>query len=160
MHDNRPILLIEDDPEAADLLQLALKKAGLRRPLRVLSDGDAAIAYLSSEPPFENREQNPQPCLLLLDMKLPRKSGLEVLAWLRSRINTRPLPVVMLTSSTAESDIEEALRLGIRAWCIKPSDFEDLKKLARMIRRRADGESEEDLEELPISRSRRRMSRR
>lgn len=160
MHDNRPILLIEDDPEAADLLQLALKKAGLRRPLRVLSDGDAAIAYLSSEPPYENREANPPPCLLLLDLKLPRKSGLEVLAWLRSRINTRPLPVVMITSSAAESDIEEALKLGIRAYCIKPSDFEDLKKLARMIRRRADGDSEEDLEELPIARARRRMSRR
>jgi DNA-binding response OmpR family regulator len=160
MHDNRPLLLIEDDPEAADLLRLALKKAGLRRPLRVLSDGDAAVAYLSGEPPYENREQNPLPCLLLLDLKLPRKSGLEVLAWLRSRINTRTLPVVMITSSSAESDIEEALRLGIRAYFIKPADFENLKKLARMIRRRADGESEDELEELPIARSRRRTSRR
>jgi DNA-binding response OmpR family regulator len=160
MHDNRPILLIEDDPESADLLRLALKKAGLRRPLRVLSDGDAAVAYLSGEPPYENREQNPLPCLLLLDLKLPRKSGLEVLAWLRSRINTRTLPVVMITSSSAESDIEEALRLGIRAYFIKPADYENLKKLARMIRRRADGESEDELEELPIARSRRRTSRR
>lgn len=160
MHDNHPILLIEDDPEAADLLRIALKKAGLRRPLRVLSDGDAAVAYLSGEPPYENRDQNPTPCLLLLDLKLPRKSGLEVLAWMRSNINTRPIPAVMITSSAEESDIEEALRLGIRAYCIKPADFEDLKKLARMIRRRADGETEDELEELPIARSRRRASRR
>ena len=160
MHDCRPVLLIEDDPEAAELLRLALKKAGLRRPLRVLSDGEAAMAYLSGEPPYDNRETNPMPCLVLMDLKLPRKSGLEVLAWLRSRINTRPLPVVLITSSSAESDIEEALRLGIRAYCVKPAEFEELKKLARMIRRRADGETEDELEELPISRSRRRTSRR
>jgi DNA-binding response OmpR family regulator len=160
MHDSRPILLIEDEPEAADLLRLAFKKAGLRRPLRVLSDGDAAIAYLSGEPPYENREENPTPCLVLLDLKLPCKSGLEVLAWLRSNSTTRPLPVVMITSSSAESDIEEALRLGIRAYCIKPADFEHLKKLARMIRRRAEGDNEDELEELPIARSRRRSTRR
>jgi DNA-binding response OmpR family regulator len=138
MQPERPILLIEDDPAAAELLGLALKKAGLRRPLRVLADGDEAIAYLSGAPPFENRNENPPPCLLLLDVKLPRKSGLEVLTWMRSQSNTRPLPVVMLTSSMASKDIEEALRLGIRAYCIKPSDFNDLKKLARMIRARVE----------------------
>lgn len=143
MNDERPILLIEDDPEAAELLRLALEKAGLRRPLRVLRDGDAAIAYLAGEAPYEDRAENPVPCLLLLDLKLPRKSGLEVLAWMRSRINTRPLPVVMLTSSSESGDIEEALRLGIRAYCVKPADFQDLKKLARMIRRRVEGISVE-----------------
>jgi DNA-binding response OmpR family regulator len=143
MDQESPILLIEDDPAAAELLRLALKKAGLRRPLRVLSDGEEAIAYLSSAPPFENREENPPPCLLLLDVKLPGKSGLEVLSWLRSRFNTRPLPVVILTSSLASKDIEEALRLGIRAYCIKPLDFSDLKKLARMIRRRVEGKDDD-----------------
>ncbi len=146
MQQERPILLIEDDPDAADLLGLALKKAGLRRPLRVLADGDEAIAYLSGAPPFENRKENPPPCLLLLDVKLPRKSGLEVLTWLRSRFNTRPLPVVMLTSSMASKDIEEALRLGIRAYCIKPSDFNDLKKLARMIRSRVESKEADSAE--------------
>jgi DNA-binding response OmpR family regulator len=160
MQDNHPILLVEDDPEAADLLRIALKKAGLRRPLRVLSDGDEAVAYLSGEPPYDDREQHPTPCLILLDLKLPRKSGLEVLAWMRSNIDTRPIPAVMITSSAAEGDIEQALRLGIRAYCVKPADFEEMKKLARMIRRRADGETEDELEELPISRSRRRASRR
>jgi DNA-binding response OmpR family regulator len=157
MSDNRPILLIEDDAEAAELLRIALKKAGLRRPLRVLPDGDEAVAYLSGTPPYENREENPAPCLLLLDLKLPRKSGLEVLTWLRSRIAYRPLPVLMITSSAASSDIEEALRLGIRAYCVKPSDFEDLKKLARMIRRRAEGASHDE-EESAVSRPARRSS--
>jgi len=141
MLDARPILLVEDDAEAAELLTIALKKAGLRRPLRVLSDGDQAIAYLAGEAPFENRDENPSPCLLLLDLKLPRKSGLEVLTWLRSRSATRPLPVVMITSSSDERNINEALRLGIRAYCIKPADFENLKKLARVIRRRVEGKN-------------------
>jgi DNA-binding response OmpR family regulator len=149
MNQERPVLLIEDDPAAAELLRRALIKAGLRQPLRVLSDGDAAIAYLSGAAPFENAEENPPPCLLLLDVKLPRKSGIEVLAWLRSRFNTRPLPVVMLTSSVASQDIEEALRLGIRAYCVKPSEFSDLKKLARMIRRRVEGRDAEATESAP-----------
>src|SRR5262245_6482078 len=123
-----PILLIEDDPDAAELMRLALSKAGLQRPVRVLSNGDEAVAYLSNAAPYENPEANPAPCLLLLDVKLPRKSGLEVLSWLRSRVNTRPLPVVMLTASSSSKDIEEALRLGIRSYCVKPTDFDDLKK--------------------------------
>jgi DNA-binding response OmpR family regulator len=158
MNDNRPILLIEDDAEAAELLRIALKKAGLRRPLRVLSNGDEAVAYLSGTPPYENRDQNPAPCLLLLDVKLPRRSGLEVLTWLRSRIAYRPLPVVMITSSSASADIEEALKLGIRAYCVKPSDFEDLKKLARMIRRRADGVDEDSGDEVDTVRPARRST--
>jgi len=131
MHEDQPILLIEDDATSAELLRLALKKAGLKRPLKVLSDGDQAVAYLSKNPP---------PALLLLDVNLPGKSGLEVLTWLRSRVSTRPLPVVMLTSSAASKDIDEALRLGIRAYCVKPADFGNLKKLARIIRRRVEGE--------------------
>jgi len=153
MQHEPPILLIEDDPAAAELLRLALKKAGLRRPLRVLSDGDQAIAYLSSATPYEDKEENPSPCLLLLDINLPRRSGIEVLTWLRSRVDTRPLPVVMLTSSVASKDIEEALRLGIRAYCVKPADFNDLKKLAHMIRRRIEGRDADSAEYEPAESS-------
>jgi len=151
MDQDQPILLIEDDPDAAELLRLALKKAGLRRPLRVLPDGDKAIAYLSGAPPFENSAENPAPCLLLLDVKLPRTSGLEVLRWLRSRVNTRPLPVLMLTSSVASKDIEDALRLGIGAYCIKPVDFNNLKKLALTIRRRVEGKDADSEEPEPTA---------
>lgn len=142
----QPILLIEDDEDAAQLMQLALKKAGLTRPVKVLRDGDEAVAYLS------DREANPPPCLLILDLKLPRRSGLEVLTWLRSQVDTRPLPVLMLTASSSSKDIEEALKLGIRAYCVKPTDFDDLKKLARMIRRRVDGADSDEPEESPSER--------
>lgn len=130
MLDNRPVLLIEDDPDAAELMKLALKKAGLERPLVVLADGDEAVDYLTHNPP---------PALLVLDVKLPRRSGLEVLTWLRSQSDTRPLPVLMLTASSSSKDIEEALKLGIQSYHVKPTDFNDLKRLARTIRRRVDG---------------------
>jgi len=154
MRDNGPILLVEDDAESAELLRIAFQKAGLKRPLRILPDGDKAVAYLSGEPPYDDAVENPPPCLVLLDLKLPRRSGLEVLSWLRSKVNTRPLPVVMMTSSAAESDIEEALRLGIEAYCVKPADFEDLKKLARTIRRKVEGTNgEAETDARPVRRS-------
>jgi DNA-binding response OmpR family regulator len=158
MRDNGPILLVEDDSESAELLRIAFQKAGLRRPLRVLPDGEKAVAYLSGDPPYDDPEENPPPCLVLLDLKLPRRSGLEVLSWLRSRINTRPLPVVMMTSSAEQKDIEEALRLGIQAYVVKPSDFDDLKKLARVIRRKVEGEdASADEDPRPVRPSTRRF---
>ena len=139
----QPILLIEDDSDSARLMTMALKKAGVQRPVVVLSDGDQAVEYLS------DREKNAPPCLLVMDLKLPRRSGLEVLTWLRSHADTRPLPVVMLTGSSASSDIEEALKLGIRSYHVKPTDFDDLKKLARMIRRQVDGFDSDTGDETP-----------
>jgi|ERR1043166_3240718 DNA-binding response OmpR family regulator len=150
MEDSRPILVIEDDSDAVDLLKLAFEKARLRRPLRALPNGEAAIAYLSGAAPFENREENPRPCLLLLDVKLPGKSGIEVLSWLKSQVQLRSLPVIMMTASAASGDIDEALRLGIRSYCVKPQAFDDLVKLAHAIRRRVEGtavESEDTLHE-------------
>lgn len=141
MDQDCPILLIEDDTDAAMLMEAAFKRVGLQRPLVILTDGDQAIAWLSDD-------HNPTPCLMVLDVKLPGKSGLEVLSWLRSHADTRPLPVMVLTSSMATADIEQALKLGIRAYVVKPTDFRDLKKLARMIRRKVDG-LEDSPEETP-----------
>ncbi len=132
----RPILVLEDDADAVELLKRAFVKAGLIRPVRVFPSGEEAIAYLSER-------RGPVPCLLLLDVKLPGKSGLEVLSWLKSRIHLRSLPVVMMTGSAASADIEEALRLGIRSYCVKPTEFEGLVRLARTLRRRLEGDVEE-----------------
>lgn len=147
-----PILMVEDDPAAAELMRLAFRKVGLNRPLKVLWDGDEAVAYLSGLPPYQNREENPMPSLLLLDVNLPRRSGLEILSWLRSHVTARPLPVVMLTASASATDIEDALRLGIQSYCVKPTHFDDLKKLARMIRRKVEGEDAVPEEPSPDSR--------
>lgn len=140
-----PILILEDDADAVELLRRAFRKAGLTRSLRVFSSSDEAMAYLAGAAPYENREENPRPCLAMLDVKLPGKSGLDVLSWMKSRVHLRSLPVIMVTSSAASGDIEEALRLGIRSYCVKPHDFGDLVKLAETIRRRVDGTADGEI---------------
>jgi DNA-binding response OmpR family regulator len=141
MEDNRPILILEDDVDAVELLKSAFRKAGIDRPLRIFASAEPAIAYLSRTAPYESWEENPLPCLVMLDVKLPGKSGLEVLSWMRSRVHLRSLPVMMVTSSASSVDIEEALRLGIRSYCVKPPAYVDLVRLAHTIRRRIEGDS-------------------
>ena len=143
MENSRPILILEDDTDAVELLKAAFRKAGIDRPLRVFSTADPAMAYLSRSSPYESWEENPLPCLVMLDVKLPGKSGLEVLSWMKSRVHLRSLPVMMVTSSSSSADIEEALRLGIRSYCVKPPAFEDLVRLAHTIRRRIEEDPED-----------------
>ena len=96
---HRVILLVEDDPNDILLIQRAFRKANLTTALRVVKDGDEAIAYLSGKGPYRDRRRYPLPVLILLDLKLPRRSGFEVLQWLKARLGLRRIPVVVLTSS-------------------------------------------------------------
>ena len=91
---NDPILLVEDNNADAALIERAFQKAKIANPIRRLGDGDAAVDYLSGNPPYEDRIFNRMPVLVLLDVKLPRRSGFEVLSWLRSQQNgLQRLPV-------------------------------------------------------------------
>ncbi len=128
------VLIVEDDPNDVLFLQRALAKSGIRHPLRVARDGQEAIYYLSGDAPYHDREKYPLPCLIILDLKMPRKNGLEVLQWLRHREGLQDMPVVMVTSSNQEGDKAEALRHGVEAYCVKPVSFEELLKLAEGIR--------------------------
>jgi CheY-like chemotaxis protein len=132
------ILIVEDDPNDVLFLQRALRKAGFRHALRVARDGQDAILYLSGDAPFDDREKYPVPCLIVLDLKMPRKNGLEVLQWLRRRDGLKDMPVVMITSSNEEGDRAEALRQGVAAFRVKPVSFEELLTLAGEIRREAE----------------------
>lgn len=128
----RPILLVEDDPNDQLLIRRAFGKAKLVNPLRVVSDGDAAVAYLGGEGAYADRQAHPLPSLMLLDLKLPRRSGLEVLAWLRAQ--PAPLgrtPVVVLTSSREHDDVGRAYDLGANSYLVKPVDFEGLFEMIR-----------------------------
>ena len=103
------ILLVEDDPDDVLLIQRAVRKAKIANPLQVVGNGDDAVAYLAGEGPYGDRERYPLPVLMLLDLKLPRRSGLEVLAWLRRQPgDVRRLRVVILTSSRESSDVNTA----------------------------------------------------
>ena len=121
------ILHVEDNPDDALLTAMAFRKAGVPAKLEVASDGQKAIAILSNEP-------SPQPpACVLLDIKLPSLSGLDVLAWIRQQPNLKRLPVIMLTSSTLPSDINQAYDLGANSYLVKPPNLEVLIELAKTI---------------------------
>src|SRR5581483_12149655 len=106
---NESVLLVEDDPSDFRLIQRAFNKLGERLDMFRLTNGDEAIAYLSGNDPYENRAAHPMPSMLLLDLKLPRRSGFEVLEWVRRQSSALSrLPVVVLTSSRHSVDINRA----------------------------------------------------
>lgn len=120
------ILLVEDDPDNILIVQRILHKAKLANPLNVVEDGEAAIAYLSGQGIFQDREKFPLPDLILLDLNLPRKSGFDVLAWLGQQPISQHVTVTVLTSSKESNDIIRAYELGAHGYLVKPVDSDYL----------------------------------
>lgn len=127
------VLLVEDDPDHVTLIQRAFAKANLVNPLRVVRDGEDAVDYLSGKGAYADRARHPLPSLILLDLKLPRKSGLEVLAWLRAEPGLKLTPVVVLSSSAESSDVQNAYALGVNSYLLKPVKFDDLLGMVKSI---------------------------
>jgi CheY-like chemotaxis protein len=127
------ILVVEDNPDDVLLLQRAFRKAPLANPTRVVTDGEQAIAYLEGQGEFADREAYPLPVLALLDFKLPRRSGLEVLAWIRLERKLHGLPVVILSSSQEQEHIAAAYRAGANSYLLKPVDFDQLIALVKAL---------------------------
>jgi len=130
---NNTILIVEDDFNDVLLLQRAFRKANLKYPLQVVEDGESAILYLRGEEPFADRDRYPLPKLMLLDLKLPRKSGLEVLMCLREDPKLKCLPVVMLTSSRENTDIKQAYMLGANSYLVKPVNFDAFLEMIKTL---------------------------
>lgn len=127
------ILLVEDDPNDVLLIRRAFRKSDVANPIQVVGDGEEAIAYLSGRGPYADRERYPLPVLLLLDLKLPRKSGFEVLEWLRQQRGLKRLPVAVLTSSAETPDINRAYDLGANSYLVKPVRFEGLLRMVQTL---------------------------
>ena len=127
------ILLVEDDSNDVLLIQRAFRKASLSNPLQIVEDGEAAILYLKGEESFADRDRFPLPRLILLDLKLPRKSGFEVLVWLRQQPKFYGLPVVVLTSSKENNDIQQAYLLGANSYLVKPVGFDSLLDMIKTL---------------------------
>ncbi|RJP31659.1 MAG: response regulator [Actinobacteria bacterium] len=127
------ILLVEDDPNDVILIERAFENVKIANPIHVVEDGEKAISYLESFSPRGERKGSPLPMLILLDLKLPRKSGLEVLEWLREQPYLRRLPVVVLTSSRESSDINRAYDNGANSYLVKPGSFEDLLTMVESL---------------------------
>ena len=130
----KTVLLVEDDPNDARLVQRAFSRVGEQISVLRLQNGDEAVSYLRGDPPFDNRRVHPMPMIVLLDIKLPRRSGFEVLQWVRARTDSlRRLPVVMLTSSTHLTDINRAYDLGANSYVCKPESTKQLNEFVRLF---------------------------
>jgi len=129
------ILVVEDNATDILLIRRAFERAGVANPLLFVRDGDAAVAYLSREGEYADVDRFPVPIVILLDLKLPRRSGLEVLEWLRAaERDLRRIPVVVLTSSRQSRDVNRAYDLGANSYLVKPVEFDDLQEMLRNVK--------------------------
>jgi CheY-like chemotaxis protein len=128
------ILYAEDEEDDVFFIQTAFKQAAIENPLIIVPDGNRAVEYLAGTGSYADRSRHPLPCLGLLDLNMPGKSGLEVLQWIRSQPAICSLPVLMLTSSTQEADVHRAYIQGANGFLVKPSNPAALLTMVKAIK--------------------------
>ena len=128
IHTEVEILLIEDNPDEAELTIRSLKKYNLANNLVHIDDGEEALDFIFSTGKYTGNKNQLQPKLVLLDLKLPKVNGLEILRQIKSNEQTKLIPVVVLTSSKEETDIIESYRLGVNSYIVKPVNFDSFTK--------------------------------
>jgi CheY-like chemotaxis protein len=131
---NSTILLVDDSDDDTFLMYRAFEKAHLINPLIRVNGGEEALTYLGGEGKFADREKYPLPFLLLLDLKMPRVNGFDVLRWLREQDHLKEMLVVVLTSSTREPDINLAYELGADSYLTKLAGFDELVQLLNRLK--------------------------
>ncbi len=133
IENSRLVLVADDNYDDVHLLEFAWATAKCPARLQALHDGDEALQYLSGHGQFADRKQFPLPALLLLDLKMPRKDGFEVLQWLRRDQLLVRLPVIVLTASLHKSDVDRAYELGANAFLVKPVEIQQLVSMVKAI---------------------------
>jgi CheY-like chemotaxis protein len=128
------ILLADGDPEHVALARRNFKKYCFVNPLFVVSDGTEVISYLLGEGQFSNRDEYPAPSLLLLDLKLPRMHGLDVIRWVRAHPDFKTLPIAVLTSPGDWGDVNRAYAIGANSFLVKPLDFVDFVHMTGVLK--------------------------
>lgn len=127
------ILVAEDNEDDAFILTRALQAAGLPRPAYICKDGQQVIDYITGSGSFADRGEFPFPRMLILDIKMPRLNGLEVLRWVRAHPDCAVIPTIILTSSAHPKDVEEAFKSGVNAYFLKPPTPEEMEELLTVI---------------------------
>jgi two-component system response regulator len=130
---NKLILLVEDNPDDVALALRAFKKNNIVNGVKVIGDGEEALDFLFARGPYAARASEPLPEVVLLDLKLPKVDGLEVLLQIRAHEQTRLLPVVILTSSREERDVAAGYSLGCNSYILKPVDFVQFAEAVRQL---------------------------
>jgi CheY-like chemotaxis protein len=129
----KTILLVEDESSDAELLMRAFKKAGVQNPIRHIDNGDSALFYLKSTGSVTEGTENPVPILILLDLKLPGMSGLELLRWLRQQKHLRRIPVLVLTSETGSQYMDAAYDAGANSYLLKSPAPKEVERVVGLI---------------------------
>ncbi len=127
------ILLVEDNPKDIELTLYALHKENLNNRIEVLRDGAETLDFLFCRGTYEYRSFDSPPKLVILDLKLPKINGLEVLSALKNDARTRAIPVAILTSSTEERDLVEGYKLGVNSYMRKPVDFDQFREIVKQL---------------------------
>lgn len=128
------ILLAEDDENEVFFVRESFKKAGIVNPLEVVKNGQEAMDYLSGEGQYADRSRFPLPCLIILDLQMPRRTGIDVLEWLRAQPDLRCLPVIIHSGSSQESDVDKLYQRGANAFVVKPGSMIERIDLATHIK--------------------------
>jgi CheY-like chemotaxis protein len=132
---HRPILLVDDSETDVLLMKKAFQKSGMAYPLTVVRNGEEAIAYLRGEGLYSDRDKSPLPIAMLLDLKMPKVDGFEVLEWVRNEPVLKRLIVIAQTSSPRPEDVNRMYDAGANGFLTKPSSFDDLVRMAETISR-------------------------
>jgi len=135
MSDQTIIMLAEDLEDDILLIRTAFRNGHISNPLHVVRDGEEVLSYLKGEGNYANRVEYPLPDLLLLDLKMPRMDGFQVLRWIREQPGLQNLRVVVLTSSDQLRDVNEAYKLGANSFLVKPLEFENFTETTKMLKR-------------------------
>ena len=134
MSDLPLVLLVEDEETDALLILRALDNAGVKHPIRIVTDGEEFVNYMEGTGAYEDRKAHPLPGLVLLDLKLPKRDGYEVLKWVREHRQFSSLPVIVLTGVQELRDVNRAYAAGANSFLVKPMDFENYRGLGQAIK--------------------------
>jgi CheY-like chemotaxis protein len=130
---NFTVLLVEDDLNDIFLVKRAFKMAQLENPLQVVTDGEEAVHYLSGHGKYSDRDTHPLPKLVVMDIKMPRMTGFDVLEWIKTDGPLRRIPIIIVSSSDRPEDVNRAYELGANAYMVKPVNFRAVQHLFESI---------------------------